>query len=92
MKEKVQKKAAKVTQKEAAKVTAKPKGKKVLTILKMVEAGKTRKQIIDKLVSLDENISRKSNAGLVSHILTKNALTIESGTDRAKKKTITATA
>jgi len=66
------------------------KGVKVLTILKMVEAGKTRKQIIDKLVSINEEISRKSNAGLVSHILTKNSLTIDSGVDRTKKKTITA--
>jgi len=59
-------------------------------VLKMVEQGKTRKDIIDKLVSMDESVSRKSNAGLVCHIFKAHNLIgkVPSGVDRKKKKEV----
>ena len=71
---------------------AKKNGKgKTEIVLKMVEAGKTRKQIIDKLEEMDSNISRKSNAALVSRIFKAHDLAgkVASGVERgATKKTI----
>lgn len=67
------------------------KGKTEL-VLKMVTAKKTRKEILDKLVTMDSSISRKSNAGLVSHIFKANDLLgkVESGSERGapKKKVV----
>jgi len=80
-------KSTKTQKQEAAKATS--KGKTEL-VLKMVEQGKTRKQILDKLCEMDDSIPRKSNAGLVSHIFKKNELLgkVESGVERGKKKEV----
>ena len=60
---------------------------KTQTVLKMVENGKTRKEIIDKLVSLNPEVSRKSNAGLVCHIFKRNSInSIPSGVKRGAPK------
>jgi len=68
--------------------TEKTEPNKTEIVLKMVAAGKTRKVILDKLVSLDENISRKSNAGLVSHIFKAHDLLgkVESGAKKGPAK------
>ncbi len=70
------------------------KGGKTGVIRKMALAGKTRKAILDKLVSLNPEISRKTNSGLVSVELGKmNMRDIPSGaTNGTRKKTITVTA
>ena len=70
------------------------KGGKSEIIRKMAKAGKTRKQILDKLESLNPDIPRKTNAGLVSIELGKmNMRDIPSGaTNGTRKKTITVTA
>ena len=70
------------------------KGGKTGVIRKMALAGKTRKDILDKLVSLNPEISRKTNSGLVSVELGKmNMRDIPSGaTNGTRKKTITVTA
>ncbi len=70
------------------------KGGKTGIIRKMASAGKTRKQILDKLESLNPDIPRKTNAGLVSIELGKmNMRDIPSGaTNGTRKKTITVTA
>jgi len=76
------------TKKEVAN-QAKKKGKgKTEMVLKMVEAGKTRKQIIDKLVEMDPNVSRKSNAALVSRIFRAHDLVgkVASGVERGAIK------
>lgn len=67
---------------------------KTAMVLQMVEKGKTRKEILDYLVGLDKDISRKSNAGLVSHIFKAYDLLgkVDSGVERTnggKKKKIT---
>lgn len=66
-------------------------GGKTAIVKKMVEAGKSRKQILDKLESLNPDVPRKSNAGLVSVILGKmDKRNISSGVEgHTKKKTIT---
>ena len=94
-KEKISMKAAKAAKKniEKKKVEKKvDKNAKTYIILEMVEQGRNRKQIIDKLVNLNNDISRKSNAGLVSHTFKKHNLfgIVESGVDRTQKKKIKA--
>lgn len=42
---------------------------KTQVVLDMIEKGKTRKQILDRLAQMDESISRKSNQGFVSKII-----------------------
>jgi len=66
------------------------KGGKTAIVVKMVAAGKNRKQILDKLESLAPDIPRKTNAGLVSVTLQKlGKRNIPSGvTNGSKKKTI----
>ena len=89
------KKAQKATKKETTKKAAVKKdpkkgdGKTAL-VLKMAEAGKTRKQIIDKLVEMNPDVSRKSNAGLVVHIFKRYDLIgkVDSGVERKAKKKI----
>ena len=58
-------------------------------ILKMVEAGKTRKQIIDKLMTISD-IPRKSNAALVSRVFKAHDLLgkVPSGVERKPKKKV----
>ncbi len=70
------------------------KGGKTGVIRKMASAGKTRKQILDKLESMNPDIPRKTNAGLVSVELGKlDMRDIPSGaTNGTRKKTITVTA
>jgi hypothetical protein len=60
---------------------------KTETVLLMVEKGKTRKQILDVLCEMNQEVSRKSNAGLVSHIFKTHELLgkVESGVDKTKK-------
>ncbi len=89
---------SKTTAKKAASKKAPAKEKafqnkgKTELVLKMVTAKKNRKQILDKLVTMDPSISRKSNAGLVSHIFKANNLLgkVESGSERGapKKKVV----
>ena len=66
------------------------KGGKTAVIIKMVEAGKDRKQILDKLESLNPDIPRKTNAGLVSITLSKlGKRNIPSGvTNGSRKKNV----
>ena len=70
------------------------KGGKTGIIRKMASAGRSRKQILDKLESLNPDIPRKTNAGLVSVELGKMDMRdIPSGvTNGTRKKTITVTA
>jgi len=65
-------------------------GGKTAIVKKMVAAGKNRKQILDKLESMNPDVPRKSNAGLVSVILNQmGKRSIASGVEgHAKKKTI----
>jgi len=65
-------------------------GGKTAIVKKMVAAGKNRKQILDKLESMNPDVPRKSNAGLVSVILNQmDKRNIASGVEgHAKKKTI----
>ena len=85
-------KGKKASVEEPAKEKAFQNKGKTEAVLKMVAAGKTRKQILDKLVGMDDSISRKSNAGLVSHIFKANDLLgkVESGSERGapKKKVV----
>ncbi len=66
------------------------KGGKSAIVRKMVETGKNRKQILDKLESLNPDIPRKTNAGLVSVILKQlGKRGISSGVvNGSRKKTI----
>ena len=65
------------------------KGGKTGLVVKMVEQGKNRKQILDKLESLNTDIPRKTNAGLVSITLKKlGKRDIDSGGTPGRKKTI----
>ena len=65
------------------------KGGKTAIVVKMVDQGKNRKQILDKLESLNPDIPRKTNAGLVSITLQKlGKRGIDSGGTRGRKKTI----
>jgi len=65
------------------------KGGKTGLITKMVDQGKNRKQILDKLESLNSDIPRKTNAGLVSITLKKlGKRDIDSGGTRGRKKAI----
>jgi len=65
------------------------KGGKTGIIVRMVEQGKNRKQILDKLVSLNPDVTRKTNSGLVSTTLGKmNKRNIDSGVARGKKKIV----
>ena len=90
MTKKEDKKAKKGSDKKETKAFS-SKGKTEL-VLQMVEKGKNRSEILDKLCEMDESISRKSNAGLVSHIFKANDLLgqVESGSRIGQaKKTIT---
>lgn len=65
------------------------KGGKTGLVRKMVDQGKNRKQILDKLESLNPDIPRKTNAGLVSITLGKlGKRDIDSGGTPGRKKTI----
>jgi len=65
------------------------KGGKTGIITKMVEQGKNRKQILDKLVSLNPDVTRKTNSGLVSTTLGKmDKRNIDSGVTHGKKKIV----
>ena len=84
------------TTKKAPVKKATPKGiqnkGKTELVLKMVGEGKDRKAILDALIKMDNSISRKSNAGLVSHIFKAHNLLgkVASGVERgAKKKVVT---
>ena len=80
----------KASPKESKKTTNSNNKGKTSLILKMVNQGKNRKQILDKLVEMDSTVSRKSNAGLVSHVFkTHNLLgKVPSGIQRKEKKEI----
>lgn len=71
-------------------VAAKKTTGKTEIVLSMVEKGKNRKEILDALCKLNPDISRKSNAGLVSHIFVAHKLIgkVESGVERAQKKEV----
>ena len=73
-----------------AKTEVKAKGKAYI-VIQLVVKGQARKDILDKLVEMDPKISRKSNAGLVSHLFTKHNLIgkVDSGVQRAVKKAVT---
>lgn len=78
------------TKKEVETAKVEPKKKttgKTDLVLKMVEKGKTRKEILDTLCDLNNDVSRKSNAGLVSHIFKAYDLLgkVESGVEKRKK-------
>ena len=65
------------------------KGGKIGVIKKMVASSKNRKQILDKLESLNPEIPRKTNAGLVSITLKKlGKRDIPSGTTRGAHKKV----
>ncbi|MFW9881891.1 MAG: hypothetical protein ACFFG0_53185 [Candidatus Thorarchaeota archaeon] len=42
---------------------------KTKIILEMIREGKERKEIIDMLVSIDPQVSRKSNSSLISQVI-----------------------
>lgn len=60
------------------------------SVLDWVEAGKTRKYIIDELCKMTPDSTRKSQAGLVSHIFKKHDLLgkVPSGVERVEKKEV----
>jgi len=100
------KKQKKMTQSKKAPASKKKESKKLVQpvtsdrtvsgkteiVLSMVSKGNTRKEILDFLVALNPNVSRKSNAALVSSIFKKyNLSNVPSGVrkERKVKETLT---